>query len=299
MFKKFDSFTRMLLENHPLDWLHLFDLGGGHPTRVIDSNLSTLTAEADKVLWIEAPEPWIVHVEVQTSYQTDLPQRLLRYNVLLNVRHDVPVHSVAVLLFPEADGPAMNGRLAQESPDGRCGIDFRYQVSRIWQEPPETLASGIGTIALATLATPSADDMPALIDRMKAEFTAHPTREEGEIWSGLYFLIGRHFKDKELADRLLKGIQAMEDSVTYQAVIEKGRIKGLQEGRVEGRIEADHATLLRLGTAKFQAPPESVRQRILAITDPETLEQLQVRLLFASSWDDLMAETDTASENLP
>lgn len=228
---------------------------------------------------------------MQTSYQADLPRRLLRYNVLLGVRHEVPVHSVAVLLFPEADGPAMSGRLVQESPDGRCGLDFRYQVSRIWQEPPEALASGIGTIALASVAVPSADELPGLINRMEAEFTAHPARDEEEIWLGLYFLIGRHFKDRELADRLLKGTKVMEDSVTYQAVVEKGR--------TEGRIEADLAALLRLGTAKFQAPSEPVRQRILSITDPETLERLQVRVLFASSWDDLMAGEHRADGNAP
>lgn len=285
MAKEYDALARMLLENHPLDWLNLFGLGGGRPARVINSDLSTLTAEADKVLWIEAPEPWIVHVEVQTSYQTDLPQRLLRYNVLLRVRHGVPVHSVAVLLFPEADGPSMSGRLVQESPDARCGVDFRYQVTRVWREAPDDLAAGLGTIALAALAVPSAEALPAIVERMKADFATHATRDEGEIWTALYLLIGRHFRDKALADRLLKGIQAMEDSVTYQAIVEKGRL----EGRLEGKIEAEHAALLRLGTAKFQAPSETIRQRIEAMTDLEDLERLLVRVLFASSWDDLMA----------
>ncbi len=29
----------------------------------------------------------------------------------------------------------------------------------------------------------------------------YSTRDEGEIWIALYFLIGRHFHDKALADR--------------------------------------------------------------------------------------------------
>lgn len=291
MFKEFDALTRMLLEHHPLDWLNVFGLGGGYPARVINSDLSTVTAEADKVLWVEAPEPWIVHVEVQTSYKTDLPRRLLRYNVLLNVRHGVPVHSVAVLLFPEADGPAMSGRLVQESPDIRCGLEFRYQVTRVWEESPEVLAAGLGTIVLAALAVPSADDLPALVDRMKAQFVAHPTRDEGEIWTALYVLIGRHFRDKDLADRLLKGIQTMEDSVTYQAIVEKGRVKG----RLEGRLEEARSTLIRLGTARFGAASEEVRERVEAMTDLEGLERLLVRVLIAASWEDLMDGDDQTS----
>ncbi len=62
----------------------------------------------------------------------------------------------------------------------------------------------------------------------------------------------------------------MEDSVTYQAVIEKGRL--------EGRLEEARATLLRQGTAKFQAPSETTRQRIESITDLEQLEQWLVRV---------------------
>ena len=50
MAKEYDALTRMLLENHPADWLALFGLDAGHPVQVVNSDLSTLTAEADKVL---------------------------------------------------------------------------------------------------------------------------------------------------------------------------------------------------------------------------------------------------------
>ena len=108
MAKYFDTITRTLLESHPNDWLALLGLGRGLTARVVDSDVSTVTAEADKVLRVEAPEPYLVHVEVQANYDRMLPRRLLRYNSLLNVRHDLPVLSVAVLLVREAGGPAID-----------------------------------------------------------------------------------------------------------------------------------------------------------------------------------------------
>lgn len=277
-----------MLENHPLDWLALFGLDPGHGVKVINSDLSTVTAEADKVLWIDAHEPWIVHVEVQSSYQAELPLRLLRYNVLLNVRHEVPVHSVIVLLFPEADGRAISGRYEQASPDGRCRIAFDYQVVRVWQESPETLAAGLGTIPLAALAVPSREDLPTLIERMKkAEFARHPTRDEGEIWVSLYLLIGGHFHDKQLANKLLKGIQTMRDSVTYQAILDEGR----EEGRQEGQIQLAHKTLLRLGTRRFHEPTEEIRLRIEALTNLEKLQNLLDRVIEVQSWEELFADS--------
>ena len=74
----------------------------------------------------------------------------------------------------------------------------------------------------------------------------------------------------------------MEDSVTYQATIEKGRIAGqLQEAR---RI------LIRHGTKKFQEPSEAVRQWIEQIDDLERLERLIDRVFEAPCWDDLQGD---------
>ena len=70
---------------------------------MIDSDLSTVTAEADKVFRVVGPEPYLVHIEMQSSADPTLPRRLLRYNVLLDYRHDIRVWSVAILLRPEAE----------------------------------------------------------------------------------------------------------------------------------------------------------------------------------------------------
>src|SRR4029077_19294290 len=72
------------------------------PITVIDADVSVVTAAADKVLRIGEPNPWLLHFEFQASYDPTLSQRLLQYNVLLHVRHTLPVRSVAVLLSPKA-----------------------------------------------------------------------------------------------------------------------------------------------------------------------------------------------------
>jgi hypothetical protein len=158
---------------------------------------------------------------------------------------------------------------------------------RVWQESPETLAAGLGTIPLAALAVPSPEDLPALVERMKAEFARHPTRDEGEIWVSLYLLIGGHFHDTALANKLLKGIHAMRDSVTYQAILDEGR----EEGREEGQIEMAHKMLLRLGTRRFHEPSAEIRQRIEAFADLEELQNLLVRVIEVQSWEELFADS--------
>ena len=106
MSKLFDALTRSLLEKYPADWLNQLGLIHGEPVRVMNSDLSSVTAEADKVIRVEGPQPWLVHIELQAGYDRTLPRRLLRYNALLNVKHDLPVHTVAILLHPGATAPS-------------------------------------------------------------------------------------------------------------------------------------------------------------------------------------------------
>ena len=46
------------------------------PVRVIDSDLATVTADADKVLLVEDPTPWILHVELQAKRDPSLEWRV-------------------------------------------------------------------------------------------------------------------------------------------------------------------------------------------------------------------------------
>jgi hypothetical protein len=55
----------------------------------------------------------------------------------------------------------------------------------------------------------------------------------------------------------------MEESVTYQALINKG----INEGIPIGRLEAAKRVLLRLGSKKFGPPDEATWQAVEEITD--------------------------------
>ena len=90
MSKLFDALTRSLLEKYPADWLNQLGLLHGELVRVMNSDLSTVTTEADKVIRVEAQEPWLVHIGLQAGHDRTLPRRLLRYNAMLNVSMTYP-----------------------------------------------------------------------------------------------------------------------------------------------------------------------------------------------------------------
>jgi predicted transposase YdaD len=287
MSKLFDSLTRSLLEKYPADWLNQLGLIHGEPVRVMNSDLSSVTAEADKVIRVEGPQPWLVHIELQAGYDRTLPRRLLRYNALLNVKHDLPVHTVAILLHPGADGPELTGVLRQQSPDGRCRLEFCYHLVRAWQWDTEAiLAGGVGLLPLAPLSARELDQIPIIVERLKERVDpAAVTAEISELWTSAAVMAGLRFP-WELIKHCFGGITAMRESSTIQAFIEEGRRKGLEEGSAgEAR-----RIIMRQGRIRFGEAGDAVRSRLEAISDLEQLELLGDRLLIVSSWDQLLGQ---------
>ena len=78
--KQFDATLKDLAESYPSDWLTQLELPATGPVALVDADVSTITAQADKVLRVGGPSPWLLHLELQASRDLELPRRLLRYN---------------------------------------------------------------------------------------------------------------------------------------------------------------------------------------------------------------------------
>ena len=280
MTKPFDSTLKDLVEQYPADWAVLMGLPRPRSVDVMDADLATVMAEADKVLRIKDPKPWLLHLELQASHDPQLAGRILRYNVLLNGRHESAVLSAVVLLRPETDRGDVTGVLRQLRPSGECYLEFHYQVVRVWQEPAERfLEGGLGLLPLAPISAVSQDRLPAVIRRMADRLAGKvkPARA-AMLWSASYILAGLRFPGN-FTEKLFAGVHAMEESSTYQLILARGKS---QEAR---RI------LLLLGEANFGPPGEDTVAAIEAISDVDRLEDLSRRLLHVESWQELLAPT--------
>ena len=77
----------------------------------------------------------------------------------------------------------------------------------------------------------------------------------------------------------------MQESSTYQHILEEGR----QEGRREGQVRHAQGVLARQGRQRFGAPRKAVEAALLAITDLERLDRMIDRVLQAADWNDLLS----------
>lgn len=236
-------------------------------------------------LVVEADPPYIAHLELQAKYKFDDDERFLVYNVLVGRQNGLPVRTVVFLLRPEADGPGMRAPLVRQFPDEPPYLQFDFRVVRVWEQPVESfLRGGVGMLPLAPLCDVTPEALPGVIRQMEQRIETEAPAEAGTLWTSAYILMGLRYPP-EFAAQLLKGVRAMKESSTYQAILEEGEAKGRSEGRVEG----ERNLLLRLGSKRFGQPAASTLETLQAITSLEQLEQLGERLLEVESWAELMA----------
>jgi predicted transposase YdaD len=284
----FDASTKHLIEERLADWVALSDRPADGPTQVIDADLATVTAAADKVLRIDGPQPWLLHLEVQSSRDPTLLRRLPLYSALLDNRHGLPVWTVLVLLRRDADMPTLTGRIERRFGAEEPYATFRYHAVRVWSlAPGPLLTAGLGALPLALLTDEAAAGPEPFVRRVRERIDAELTPPKAaELWTAIAVLMGLRYDDGQIV-QLLREVQGMQESTFYQAILAKGRV----QGRVEGEVIALRNVLLRQGRHRFGEPDAQALAALNAITDPDRLGQLSERLLDVGGWADLLAES--------
>jgi predicted transposase YdaD len=143
---------------------------------------------------------------------------------------------------------------------------------------------------LAPLGDVRENPLTGIIQQM-ADRLAHEISTElaAKLWTSTYILMGLRY-EQALIDRLLQGVRAMEESVTYQAILEKGMEKGLEKGREEGKelgvVEGEKSILMAQARKRLGKPTKSDKSYFESIADAKELAKLAIRLLDVRTWQD-------------
>jgi len=148
----FDATLKDLAREHPRALLAAFDTPSAEPLRLLNVVLSTVTTAADVVIGLGNPLRDIVHFDFQASAAASKHVDVLVYNAFLHRQYQVPVHTIVVLLRPQAAHSSLDGTVAYTARPGRGRMSFDYEVIRLWDIPVEQLlARDLGTLPLAPL----------------------------------------------------------------------------------------------------------------------------------------------------
>jgi hypothetical protein len=290
--KPYEVTSKDLLQRDPASWLAYFHLNAGGPIQVIDADVSTVPAQADQVYRIGGRRSHLIHIEMQSRRDSRLARRLWRYNALLDLKYDLRVRSVALLLRPEADSKKLTGVLDLRLPDDDRVVTFYYRVIRAWEQPIEPILLGpLATLPMAPLADVPLQDVPRILEQIDTRLAAEaPPPEAAKMKASTLTLAGMRldFNVVEVLRGRLRTMNILKDSSFYQVLLKEGREIGQREGEIKGARKL----LIRQGRIRFGRLPRATRAAIEAIDDLDRLERVGKRVITATSWEDLLAETE-------
>jgi predicted transposase YdaD len=278
--KPFDATLKELIECDPRAWA---EFATGRPVRsaaLVDADVSTVTAAADKVFRLETDDgPCLLNLEPESRWAGELPERLHLYGTVLEHRHGLPVIGVVLLLRPEANAKVLTGERLRFHPGGKVPYDvYRYGVVPVWKLPLAPLLKGaVATLPLAAITDEAEPQLEGVVQQIEDRFQREAAPElAGKLSTATAVLLGLRYP-VEIMQRLYEGVTRMEESTTYQWIMRKGRV-----------VEARNL-VLSMGTTKFGEPDEATRGKVEGIADLATLETLVHRVLSTSSWEELLA----------
>jgi hypothetical protein len=278
----FDATLKDMGRDSPQGFLAAFDRPPAVPVRLLNVDLSTVTTAADLILGLGEPLGEIIHLDFQSRAAAWKHADLMVYNALLFAHYHVPVHTIVLLLRPEAAHANLNGVIRYAARPGRGSMDFGYEVVRLWERPAEELlAADLGVTPLALLGrlpedVSLEDGLTVVAQRLaeRLEKEAPPDRVK-KLLTDAFLLTGLRVR-RDVAARIFGGVRAMQESDTYLMILDEGQEKATRED------------VLLVGEERFGPSDESVRTQLKAITDLPRLKRMVRRAVKAMSWQEIL-----------
>jgi hypothetical protein len=277
-----DATLKDMGRDSPLGFLAVFDQPPTLPVKLLNVDLSTVTAAADLILGLGEPVEEIVQLDFQASAAAWKHADLMVYHALLFAHYHVPVHTVIVLLRPEAAHSNMSGVIRYAPRPTRGRMDFSYEVVRLWERPAEDLLTAeLGVVPLAMLGRLPEDlsleeGLTAIAQRVVERLTREaPPERARKLLTDAFLLTGLRLR-RDVAARIFRGARAMHESDTYLAILDEGREQGARED------------ILLVGEERLGTPDESVKAQLSNITDLDRLKRMVRRAAKAASWKEIL-----------
>ncbi|HET6879834.1 MAG TPA: hypothetical protein VFI31_06755 [Pirellulales bacterium] len=278
----FDATLKDMARECPEGFLAAFDRRTTQRVSVLNVDLSAVTAAADIVYGLGEPPQEIIHIDCQSSAAAWKHADLLLYNAVLFARYHVPVHTVVVLLRPEAAHSNMDGTIDYAPRPEHGSMSFRYQVERLWLRSAEELLAGdVGVAPLAVLGrfpegAPLEEAIANVAERIVERLTKEaPPDRARKLLTDALLLTGLRVK-REVAAKIFRGVRMMEESDTYLMIVDEGKEKQVKED------------ILLFGEERLGPPDEATKVELNGISDLDRLKRLVRRTAKATAWREIL-----------
>jgi predicted transposase/invertase (TIGR01784 family) len=255
----FDNVCKFLVESFASDfatWLL------NEPITLTELNPSELSLEpirADALILLQSDEI-VLHIEFQTRPKVEIPFRMIDYRLRVHRRFPQKRMRQVVIYLQQT-----NSELVHQTTFTLEETFHRFQVIRLWKQPTDTFFQSPGLLPFAVLS--QTDNRTETLRQVAQQISQiNDQRTQSNIAASAFILAGLVL-NKDIIQQLLRR-ELMQESVTYQALMDEGRAEGRAMGIEEG-VRRVAMNLLREGVA------EEVVIKVTGLS-AEQIEQLKL-----------------------
>lgn len=277
---QYDNALRVALQD--LGSAVLRGLAGKNIERWLDMELPKTESRRVDLLG-QTPDGKLVHFELQSANDPEMPVRMAEYALAVYKKHDQ--FPEQIVFYVGRPPMRMNNRLQDE----KLSFEFRIVDARDL-DGEELLASELlGDNVIAILGR-LRDHRAAVRHVYQRIASADPGIRERAlaafmILAGLRQLSGLI---EEEAGQMIDMKELVENSWPYMLGMKQGMEKGVETGKAEGIQQGEVTLALRLIRKRFGDPPEWVEARLRSMTITQ-LEELSLRILDVHTLDEMFA----------
>lgn len=250
----FDPVCKFLIETFPTDFANWLL---GKPVTLTEISAAELSLEPirpDALMLFES-EDTILHIEAQTQIDKAIPFRMLDYRVRGHRRYPQKAMKQVVIYLRKTQS-----ELAYQTTFALENTQHQFEVIRLWEQPLDIFLNTPGLLPFAPLS--NAKDKAAALTQVAKAIETLPTKQERDNITASAYILAGLVLDQAVTERILVE-SIFEESVTYQAIIERGRVKGVQQAKKE--------LVLQLLNRKVGSVSQSIEAKI----DQLPLEQVE------------------------
>jgi len=278
------------------------------PWEFLDKELQKIVREAEtgrryvdklvKVWMNNGEETWlIVHVEIQSQYESAFPKRMFTYHVRLCDRYDLPIVSLAVLTD---ENPNWRPKRFGTSQLG-CKLIFRFPTVKLldYRSDWATLEQNLNPFAVVTMAHLQAQ-ATRQAPRQRLEWKVRLVRE----------LYDRGFSREDVLElfRFIDWLLALPEELNPEfdeqliAIEEERQVQYVtsieRRGIAKGDLQRARACILEALEIRFGQIPQTIADTINQISDSEVLRTLHRQAIVIESieaFQQHLAQLETGS----
>lgn len=307
-----DELLKMLARANPQDIVSLVSQDTYYLSD-ITQELITRSIRADFLCKaIRCDEELVINIEFQRAGDPTMGKRMWEYNCITSYLTRLPVYSCVIYLWEDDDivEPPYVVKLA----DGKVIHIFYHDNILLWKVPPEKLQQkGLeGLLPLLPLTKDAKKTRNQIIYDMIEGLRA--ANKEDLLALG-YAIAGRVYRtadDKQWLKRRFQVFQnKLEESWSYQEMVQKGLDQGLEigikqgteqgikQGIKQGELKALRPVFIRVVERRFAELTPLAQQQAEQVTSPELLSTLIDKLLTVQTVEQahqLLIDVDSAPD---